>query len=196
MFAIRCLVDDKGEDLLIHTELDTPRLLAEVKAAWQPHDVHGVCIAASCFLDTGWQLSWGPALRAWPTVVLADMGLATMVGAGRLLGTAEAVNGAYLGLGRADIGGVVWHGDSHPHVMLALGDDLTVQLLVGQLKDLLGDRLLMGEADWSLWDDVLSAVAANVLATEPSLRYDGGGVAPDVSSRGEFTPGRDAHDVG
>ncbi len=194
VFAIRCLVDDKGEDLLLHTEVDTPQLLAKVKADWQPHDVYGLCITASCFLDTDWQLSWGPALRQWPTVVLADMGLATMVGAGRLLGTTEAVNGAYLGLGRVDIGGVVWHVAGHPHVMLALGDDLTVQLLVGQLEDLLGDRLTMDEADWSQWDDVLSAIAANVLATEPNLSYDGGGAGPGISSQGEIAPGRDAHD--
>ena len=59
--------------------------------------------------------------------------------------------------------------------MLAMGDDLTVQLVAGQLQDMLGDRLRMRDSDWSAWLPTLSAVCASVLATEHVLRYDGVG---------------------
>ena len=58
--------------------------------------------------------------------------------------------------------------------MLAVGDDLTVQLIAGQLKDLLGARLHLRDSDWTQWIDALTAVTSNLLATEHVLRYDGG----------------------
>ncbi|MEZ2388596.1 hypothetical protein AB6813_03425 [bacterium RCC_150] len=61
----------------------------------------------------------------------------------------------------------------HPHVILAIADDLSIQLLAGQLVDLLAERLVMRDADWSEWMSVLSAVSASVLGTESSLRFNG-----------------------
>lgn len=175
VFALRNLVDYQDEELILHTELTSPDAFSSLIASWAGRGVAAVCVSASCYLDLAWQQEWLPALRVWPIVVLVDLGLANMVGEGRLLGSDEPVYGIYLGLGRPDIGALVWHVDGHPHVMLALGDDLTVQLFAGQLKDAVGSRLSMDDADWSEWVDVLAAVTGNVLETEPALRYDAGG---------------------
>ena len=65
------------------------------------------------------------------------------------------------------------HVDGPPHVMLSIGDDLLIQILMGQLADLLGGRLSTSEADWSEWAEVLSAVASSVLLTEARISFDG-----------------------
>jgi hypothetical protein len=176
VFAIRSLIDGDGEDLILNTEIVEPLALSTVDQAWASRGTRAVVIAASCYLNLDWQRTWLPALRAWPTVVLVDMGLATMVGEGHLLGSVEDVHGTYLGLGRPDLKALVWHVDGHPHVMLAVGDDLTIQLFAGQLDDLLGERLSLDDSDWSQWLDVLAAAASSVIGTEPDLRYGGDGV--------------------
>lgn len=174
VFAARNVVDDgDGGELILHTVFDEPAALEGAFEAWQGRGVAAVCLTASCFLEASWQGVWGAALREWPKVVLLDMGLPAMVGPGSLLGGDTAVHSTYMGLGRPDIGALVWHVDGHPHVLLAVGDDLTIQLIAGQLRDLVGDRLVMEEADWSPWLEVLSAVTSTVLATEPFLRFDG-----------------------
>lgn len=181
VFAIRNLLDD-GDDgeLLLNTVIDGPPSLVEVASMWRERGVAAVCVTASCFLEPSWQDEWNPTLRAWPVVVFLDMGLGTMLGEGRLLGSDAKVYGTYVGLGRRDITALAWYVDGHPHVMLAMGDDLTIQLIAGQLRDLCGDRLSMEDSDWSPWLDALSAVASNVLATEPALRFDGGTLEDDA----------------
>lgn len=174
VFAIRNLIDHQGEDLILQTEVTTPGAFRSSASEWAGRGVAAVCVSASCYLEAGWQREWLPALCAWPVVVLVDLGLAGMVGEGRMLGTKEPVHGTYLGLGRGAFRALVWHVDGHPHVMLALGDDLTVQLFAGQLSDLLGPRLSLEDSDWSEWLDVLAAVTSNVLDTEHVLRYDAG----------------------
>lgn len=174
VFAVRLLVDDRGRDLILHARVQDPPMYSRLFAAWDRRGGAANCISASCFLGVDWQDLWMPALRPVPTVVLVDTGLAGMVGHGRLLGATGRVWGAYVGLSHAYLTGLVWHVDGHPHVMLAIGDDLTVQLLAGQLADLLGDRLSMSDADWSEWFDVLSAVASSVIGTESRLVFDGG----------------------
>lgn len=173
VFAIRVLVDDGGRDLILHAELSQPETFALVVAAWADRGVAACCLTASCYLDAAWQQAWLPTLRVWPLVVLVDVGLPGLVGAGSLLGGDEPVYAAYLGLDDPTLKGLVVHVDGHPHVMLAIGDDLLIQLLMGQLADLLGGRLSTGEADWSAWAEVLSAVAASVLLTEACIRFDG-----------------------
>lgn len=174
VFAARNLVDDgEGGDLILHTVFLEPGVLQEAFAAWADRGVAAVCLTASCFLEGSWQGLWGESLRQWPKVVMLDMGLPAMLGPESLLGGRGSVHGTYMGLGREDVGALVWQVEGHPHVMLAVGDDLTIQLVAGQLSDLVGDRLVMEEADWSPWLDVLSAVTSTVLATEPFLRFDG-----------------------
>ncbi len=175
VFTIRNLIDHDGEEMILHTEVTSPDAFASLAGSWAGRGVAAVCVTASCYVDAAWQQEWLPALRAWPIVVLVDVGLASMVGQARLLGSEERVYSTYLGLGREGVRALVWHVDGHPHVMLALGDDLTVQLFAGQLEDALGLRLSMDDSDWSQWLDVLAAVASNVLGTEPALRYDAGG---------------------
>lgn len=175
VFAIRNLIDHDGEEVILHTEVTSPDAFASLAGSWAGRGVAAVCVTASCFVEEAWQQGWLPALRVWPIVVLVDLGLAPMVGEGRLLGSQEHVYGTYLGLGRGGLRALAWHVDGHPHVMLVLGDDLTVQLFAGQLEDTLGLRLSMEDSDWSQWLDVLAAVTSNVLETEPALRYDAGG---------------------
>ena len=173
VFAIRVLVDEGGRDLILHAELSRPEMFAPVVAAWADRGVAACCLTASCYLDPTWQQAWLPALRVWPLVVLVDVGLPGLVGAGSLLGDNEPVQAAYLGLDDPTLKGLVLHVEGHPHVMLSIGDDLMIQLLMGQLADLLEGRLSTGEADWSEWAEVLSAVAASVLLTEARIRFDG-----------------------
>lgn len=173
LFAIRVLVDDDGRDLILHAELPRPEMFASVVAAWADRGVAACCLTASCYLDAAWQQAWLPVLRVWPLVVLLDVGLPGLIGAGSLLGEDQPVYAAYVGLGDPTLKGLVMHVDGHPHVMLSIGDDLLIQLLMGQLADLLGGRLSTSEADWSEWAEVLSAVASSVLLTEARISFDG-----------------------
>lgn len=174
VFAARNLVEDGARgDLILHTVFDDPTSLADASQVWAGRGVAAVCLTASCFVEASWQDEWYEELRSWPKVVWVDMGLSVMASQRGLLGGTDAVHGTYMGLGRADVSALVWHVEGHPHVMLALGDDLMLQLVAGQLSDLVGERLVMEEADWSEWTEVLSAVASTVLATEPFLRFDG-----------------------
>lgn len=174
VFAARNLVEDGARgDLILHTVFDGPTSLANASEVWAGRGVAAACLTASCFVEASWQPLWHEELRRWPTVVWVDMGLSVLAGQQGLLGGTDAVHGTYMGLGRTDVSALVWHVEGHPHVMLALGDDLMLQLMAGQLSDLVGDRLVMEEADWSEWTEVLSAVASTVLATEPFLRFDG-----------------------
>ena len=118
---------------------------------------------------------WLPVLNRTPTVILVDLPLMGTVGVGRLLGANGTVHGIYLGIGHPTLTAMVWHVEDHPHVMLAIGDDLTIQLLAGQLEDLLGERLHMRDSDWSEWLPTLAAVCRSIIGTEHSLRFDGHG---------------------
>jgi len=104
-----------------------------------------------------------------------DCGLASLTGSGRLLGDDQRIWGRYLSFGHPFLTGLLWHVDSHPHVMLALGDDLTIQLLAGQLADVVGERLTMSDSDsdWSQWDTTLSATISSLLGTENVISFDG-----------------------
>ncbi len=175
IFAVRLLVDDDGRDLILNVTIPTPEAYNDLVEAWPTGHLIANCITTSCYTSTNWQSSWLPALNAKPTVLLVDMGLIGMVGEGRLLGNTEPVYGSYIGLDATSFTALVWHVEGHPHVMVAIADDLTIQLFAGQLQDLLGDRLSMHDADWSEWVAVLSAVCASVLGTEGSLRFDGMG---------------------
>lgn len=141
--------------------------------AWAGRGVAASCITASCYLDVEWQRQWLPELSSWPLVVLLDVGVPGLLGAGGLLGTSERVYAAYVGLTNPALTALVLHVEGHPHVLLAIADDLLTQLLAGQLADLLGERLTMSDADWSQWLPTLSAVAGSVLGTESFISFDG-----------------------
>lgn len=171
LFAVRLLVDDgDGGDVILHAGLRTPHSYRRLVAQWAGRGVLANCLTASCFLSLEWQTLWQPALRSQPTVVLLDVGL---LGSESLLGTTERVYGQYLDLSTPSLTSLVWHVEGHPHVMLAVGDDLTIQLIAGQLTDLLEDRLSMSDSNWSQWLDVLSAVTSSILATDATLHFRG-----------------------
>lgn len=173
VFAVRLLIDDGGRDLILNATVSSPDAYRHLTDAWPTEQVIANCITASCFIQTEWQPSWRTSLSAAPTVVLVDTGLLGMVGEGKLLGADSIVYGIYIGMNDPTLKAMAWHVEGHPHVMLAIADDLTIQLVAGQLQDLLGDRLAMRDSDWSAWVPALSAVCASVLGTESALRYDG-----------------------
>ncbi|MFJ4228421.1 hypothetical protein ACIPYV_12745, partial [Paenarthrobacter nicotinovorans] len=176
-FAVRLLVDHDDQDLILNATIPSPAAYRELVTAWPEEHLFANCITASCFAGAGWQEEWLPALTSRPTVVLLDTGFIGTVGAGRLLGAESTVYGAYMGLSHPTLKALILHVEGHPHVILALADDLTIQLLAGQLEDLLGERLRMRDADWSEWMSVLSAVSTSILGTESSLRFNGLGPA-------------------
>lgn len=173
ILAVRVLVDHDDSEVVLHGELPEPSHYDELVARWSDRGVAANCVTASCYLDTDWQRTWKRTLHRWPTVVLVDTGPMTMIGEGRLLGGHERIQGAYLDIPHPSLEALVCKVEGHPHVLLAIGDDLTIQFLAGQLADLLGDRLVMSGADWSEWADVLAAVAASTLATEFRLHFRG-----------------------
>ncbi|MDO5092944.1 MAG: hypothetical protein Q4D79_05905 [Propionibacteriaceae bacterium] len=89
VFAIRNLIDYDGDELILNTIVPSPDTFAAAAAEWAGHGTSVVCVTASCYLDAAWQRAWLPALAVWPVVVLVDMGLSGMLGAGRLLGDTE-----------------------------------------------------------------------------------------------------------
>ncbi|WP_426763049.1 hypothetical protein ACP3TD_11550 [Pseudarthrobacter sp. 1G09] len=173
IFAVRLLVDHAGQDLILNATIPTPDAYRELAQAWPEEYLVANCITASCFTNTKWQKKWLPTLNSRPTVVLLDIGFLGTVGPGRLLGAGSTVYGAYMGLADPTMKALILHVEGHSHVILAIADDLSIQLLAGQLEDLLGERLVMRDADWSEWMPVLSAVCASVLGTESSLRFNG-----------------------
>lgn len=173
VFAVRAIIDDDGRGTILHTVLPGPDHYEAIVAAWNGRGPIVNCVAASCFVETAWQSKWLPTLRQNPTIVLVDCGLLGMVGSGRLLGDHQLVWGSYLDLDHSYLKALVWHVDTHPHVMLAIGDDLTIQLIAGQLTDLLDNRLGMHDSDWSAWRDALGAATASILRTSSALRFAG-----------------------
>lgn len=173
IFAVRLLVDHDGQDLILNATIPSPSAYRELVQAWPEDYLIANCITASCFTDVRWQADWLPALNSRPTVVLLDTGFLGLVGPGRLLGARRTVYGAYMGLADPTLKALILHVEGHSHVILAIADDLSIQLLAGQLEDLLGEYLVMHDADWSEWMSVLSAASASVLGTEPSLRFGG-----------------------
>lgn len=171
IFAVRAIIEDDGRDTVLHAVLQRPDDYAALLDAWAGLGPVVNCVAASYFVEAEWQSRWLPTLRQQPTVVLLDCGLLGTVGPGRLLGDQEHVWGIYLDLNHGYLKALAWHVDTHPHVMLAIGDDLTIQLIAGQLTDLLGERLHMHGSDWSAWRDALGAATSGILATSSSLSF-------------------------
>ena len=173
VFAVRLYIADVGGELILNATIPIPDSYDALIRAWPAGQIRANCIAASCYLDADWQQTWGPALKPVPTVILVDTGLVGMIGPGRLLGDASPVFASYVGLDSDSLTALICHVDGHPHILLILADDLTVQLFAGQLQDLLGDRLRMRDADWSEWLPTLAAVTGSLVGTEWSLRFDG-----------------------
>jgi hypothetical protein len=171
VFAVRTLTEFDEDDFVLHTEISSPPEYDELVATWGDRGLGVNCVTASCFQEPDWQDAWSPSLRAWPTVVLADVGFAAMIGPAHLLGDEQHVDAASIGIGHPSLKALVMHVDGHPHVLLSIADDLTIQLLHGQLVDLLGERLAADKADWTAWLPALSSVTATVLGTESALRY-------------------------
>lgn len=173
VFAVRGLIDHEGNDTIFHAIIPTPQAYRALLDRWSNRGPVVNYLLASCFVDQPWQAEWMVELLRHPTVVLVDTGLVGMVGQGRLLGADRPVFGTYIDLGHPYLRAIAWHVDGHPHVTLAMGDDLTVQLIAGQLQTLLGSRLHMSDSDWSAWQEVIAAVTTTVLRTHSALRYDG-----------------------
>lgn len=173
VMAVRAPIDYDDGELMLQVAIPTPAAFTDLADATPSRAIVASCLSASCFLASDWQSAWWPVLRRHPTVVLVDCGLRYLAGPDRLLGDTQTVWGRYLSFGHPVLGGLLWHVDGHPHVMLALGDDLTIQLLAGQLRDVLGDRLRMQDSDWSQWDATLKAVVSSLLGTENVIRFDG-----------------------
>ncbi len=171
VFSVRTLTELDGADLVLQTELTDPELQTRVVEGWSDRGLAVNCITASCFLDVDWQSAWLPVLRTWPTVILIDVSLLAMIGPSHLLGDTQRVHTTSLGLGHPALSALVIHVEGHPHIMLSIGDDLTIQLLTGQLSDVVGSRLETEGADWSQWLEALSAVSASILGTEAALRF-------------------------
>lgn len=174
LFALRLLVEDSGKDIILNATLRTPEDYVSLTQPWPPENLIANCVAASCYTQSSWQQVWPAVLSGNPTVILLDLGAVGLVGHGKLLGSSQPVYGAYIGLGMPELKALTLRVEGHPHVLLVLGDDLTIQLFAGQLEDLLGERLRMHDADWSPWLRTLAAVCGSILGTERSLRFDGG----------------------
>lgn len=175
LFAARLLVgDDRFEEgLILHASVPSPTALRTLFDAWPTSNISAICVTASCFADSGWQDTWAPTLSRHATIILVDGGLQGMAGEGRLLGSKGQVHAINLNLTQPGKAALVWQVEGHPHVMLVIGAPLTVNLFRGQLADLMGDRLIMNDSDWSEWLPTLRAVISTVLTTEPALRFDG-----------------------
>jgi hypothetical protein len=132
VFAVRAIIDDGDRDAILHAVLSCPAQYEALLAAWEGLGPVVNCLGASCFVETAWQSEWLLTMRQNPTIVVVDCGLLGMVGPGRLLGNDETVWGLYLDLDHSYLKALVWHVDTHPHVMLAIGDDLTIQLIAGE----------------------------------------------------------------
>jgi hypothetical protein len=167
--AVRAAAHDAADSLtLFHSVIPTPAVLADILLEWGDRGPLAVCVGASCFVSHVWQEQWLAALRPLPMVVLLDTGIGQLAGPaeGALLPRASRVDAAYLGMGHDVFRALLWHGDGQPHVNVHIADSLGIQLVAGQLQDLLGPNLFMDDADWSAWDSVLSSVLRSLLATE------------------------------
>lgn len=180
LFAVRAPIDTSDGDAVFHGLVPDPAGYQELVASWAERGQIVNLLTSSCFRTTDWQPLWRPALAAHPTVVLVDTGMLGMTGPGRLLGDGNRIWANYVDHGHPFLRSLVWHVDQHPHVMMAIGDDLSIQLVAGQLTDLVGDRLSMSDSDWTQWRDPLGAAFASVIGTHSTLHFSGTGRAQPI----------------
>ncbi|WP_425003063.1 hypothetical protein [Mycolicibacterium sp. S3B2] len=172
-FSVRVIsAPDDASSTMLHALIHEPHAYRDLMTAWTGPGTAVNCVTVSCFLDAEWQSRWMPVLLERPTVLLLDTALSALAGAGRPLGHREPVWGRHLDIGHPQLRGLVWHVEGQRHVMLAIGDDLAVQLIGGALRELLGDRLHLDDSDWTPWGSALAAVVGSLVATEPTISFD------------------------
>lgn len=172
-FSVRVMsAPDDATRTILQVQLDQPNDYRDLVTAWNGRGPVVNCVTISCFLEAEWQPRWMPVLVERPTVLLLDTALSPLVGAERPLGQTEPVWGRHLDIGHPQLRGLVWHVEGHRHVMLAIGDDLAVQLIGGALRELLGDRLHLDDSDWTPWGTALAAVVGSLVSTEPTISFD------------------------
>lgn len=180
--ALRQIESGDSESIISHLQLPEPGMVRSLTTG-HPYRLTLVTVAgASCFIDTDWSSTWLATLRdCGPLVVLIDIEAARFVGSwvrGHQQITASVIR-------INDTTGMYWatalRVGEDPAIWLHLGDELTVKLLLDQLRGTSG--LLLDVSPDHIHDvtALLTHLISHLLATESFL--DLLGLDPDTISR-------------
>ena len=165
----RTIADDgtgTETDAVWLARLPEPADASRVADAWAHVGDLSCCVATSCLADAGWGRRWAPVLaRLAPIVRLIDVDVRWLAGDFR---PGRTVHGLYLQLGPSATGArraVVFRAEGTTDVWLAVGDDVGIELITGQVADL-GVDLRMTDNDWSAVLPTLRLVLIDLLRTE------------------------------
>jgi hypothetical protein len=180
--ALRQIESGESDSVIAHLRLPEPDAVQRLMSH-QPDQPDLVTVAAaSCFVDVDWSAEWVAALRdAGALVVLVDIEAARFVGS--WVRGEHQIRASVMRI--KDTTGVYWatalRVGEDPAIWLHLGDELTIKLLLDQLRGT--DGLLLAVSPEHVDDatPLLTGVITHILATESFL--DLRGLDPDTISR-------------
>ncbi|HEY4896902.1 MAG TPA: hypothetical protein VII01_12520 [Solirubrobacteraceae bacterium] len=172
--AVRLIDAGETQTAIVHAQLTRPSGLQDVLTEWASRGPSLVIAAASCFVDTVWASEWSQALRAADAlIVLVD------VEADRFVASwVRSQIPVRAGTVRVeDTSGVFWatglQVGEDSALWLHLGDEVTVKLMLDQLRHTPGLDLREDASHLRAWSRRLQIAITHVLATESFLDLQG-----------------------
>jgi hypothetical protein len=172
--AVRRIEPIAAESVIAHTLLAAPEQLRELRRHLPAPAATITVAGASCFIDDAWSSDWIALMReAGQLVVLIDIEAERFVGS--WVRSALTVRAGIFRVN--DTTGVFWASalriGEDPAIWLHLADEVTVKLLLDQLRATTGLRLDLSPAHARNCATVLSHVITELLATESFLDLQG-----------------------
>jgi hypothetical protein len=171
----RVIEADEGESSdVAHLVLSEPAVLSEVFAQWDGRGPVASVLSAGVLLDRSWQERWIARLReVGLLVVLIDVALDRFVNG--WVSTGEGVRAGMIQVTDTSRGfwalGLTVEG--RQELWLALADEITLRLLLDQLRGTPKLRLTDARDHLERYADVLPVVITHLLATESFLDLEG-----------------------
>jgi hypothetical protein len=173
--AARVIEAEVGEPSEVaHLVVSDPAVLSEISAGWGKRGPVASVIGASVLLDRGWQERWMAALREFgPLVFLVDVALDRFVNSWVAAGSAASTGLIQI----SDTSGRLWAlglcVEGRQELWLALADEITLRLLLEQLRRTPGIELADTRDHLTAYAETLPVVITHLLATESFLDLEG-----------------------
>jgi hypothetical protein len=175
MVAARVIEAEEGErSEVAHLVIPDPAALSEITAQWDGRGPVASVLSAGVLLDRSWQERWIAPLREFgPLVVLVDIALDRFVNG--WVSAELAVRGGLIQV--TDTSGGFWAlglcVEGREELWLALADEITLRLLLEQLRRTPGIQLTDAGDRLDPYTDILPVVITHLLATESFLDLEG-----------------------
>lgn len=172
--AARVIESEEDRSEVAHLVLADPAVMSEVIEQWDSRGPVASVLSAGVLLDRSWQEQWIASLRSsGPVVVLVDVALDRFVNG--WVSSELAVRGGLIQV--TDTSGGFWAlgltVDGREELWLALADEITLRLLLEQLRRTPGIQLSDARDHLATYSDILPVVITHLLATESFLDLEG-----------------------